>query len=164
MKNSPETLKKRNKLKRKWKETTDINSFKHSIQRKCKSCGEIKPCRWASSFTQTGTPEYRARCDECHNDLSRKRNKINRNRRSLLAKVRRLKRKRKCVDYMGGECVKCGYKKCMRALTFHHLFNKSKEISMMLDSSWLKLKKELDKCELLCFNCHMEAHSHEVYI
>jgi len=26
----------------------------------------------------------------------------------------------------------------------------------MLDWSWERVKAELDKCELVCFNCHME--------
>ncbi len=32
----------------------------------------------------------------------------------------RAKRKQKLVDMLGGECVKCGYDKCLRALEFHH--------------------------------------------
>jgi len=65
MKNSLETLKKRNALKRGWKRKIDLNSFPHKIKKKCKDCGKIKLCRWQHSFTQTGVPEYRAKCDDC---------------------------------------------------------------------------------------------------
>lgn len=31
-------------------------------------------------------------------------------------------------------------------------------VSQMLDRKWSILATELDKCDLLCFNCHMEEH------
>ncbi len=159
MKNSPETLKKRNKLKRKWKLNTDINSFPHEILRVCKDCGKNKLCKWLSSFTQTGKPEYRSRCNDCHSIKEKEWRKNSQKRISENAKARRLKRKQKCIDYLGGKCSQCGYSKCSRALTFHHHGNeKTKEISQMIDWSWSKVKIELNKCTLLCFNCHMEEH------
>ena len=65
MKNSLKTLKKRNELKRYWKKVTDPNSFPHLIKRICKDCKKLKICRWQHSFTQTGKPEYRIRCQGC---------------------------------------------------------------------------------------------------
>lgn len=44
-KNSKETLLKRNKRQREWKEKIDPESFQHIIERKCKACGEIKGCQ-----------------------------------------------------------------------------------------------------------------------
>ena len=67
--------------------------------------------------------------------------------------------KQKCIDYLGGKCSICGYNKSPRALTFHHRSRKDKERNiskMIVNNSFEKIKKELDKCELLCFNCHME--------
>lgn len=55
----------------------------------------------------------------------------------------------------------CGYKKCTRALVFHHLDPKKKEFGLSergLTRSWEKIKLEIDKCVLLCANCHMEIH------
>jgi transposase len=74
---------------------------------------------------------------------------------------RRLNFKKKCVDYKGGFCVSCGYDKDITALEFHHKNPQEKEInpSKMLNKSWDFIKNELDKCILLCSNCHREEHS-----
>lgn len=162
MKNSPETLKKRNKLKRMWKRKIDLNSFPHRIKKICKDCGKLKMCDWLSSFTQTGNPEYKARCRDCHNlYLKRIRNtdkfRLARNKRR---KVVFMERKKWAVSLLGGKCQRCGYKKSLSALTFHHKNPKEKEyqIGQIMDRDQNKIVKELKKCDLLCFNCHMELH------
>jgi hypothetical protein len=72
---------------------------------------------------------------------------------------RRARMKTKAIEYKGGKCEKCGYDKCERALAFHHLDPNEKEYSLSRPSiSWEKMKKELDKCILVCCNCHMEIH------
>jgi len=69
--------------------------------------------------------------------------------------------KRKSVEYLGGKCIKCGYKKCMYALEFNHIQPKEKryEPSRLFQNgiNWGRIKEEIDKCELLCANCHREA-------
>ena len=77
---------------------------------------------------------------------------------SCNANRQRRKRKSMCVEYKGGKCEKCGYSKCLRALGFHHKSRDHKEfgICSMMSMSWARLRRELDKCELLCANCHME--------
>ena len=73
---------------------------------------------------------------------------------------KRIKFKQFCVDYKGGSCIKCGYNKDITALEFHHKNPKDKEIdpSKMMNKSPEFIKNELDKCELLCSNCHREEH------
>ena len=64
------------------------------------------------------------------------------------------------IEIMGGCCKLCGYSKCTAALEFHHIdptqkdftFSKSKNLS------WDKIDKELQKCILVCANCHREIH------
>ena len=64
------------------------------------------------------------------------------------------------IDYKGGKCERCGYDKCMRALEFHHLNPNEKDfgLSRCLTKSIPALKAEVDKCILLCSNCHAEEH------
>jgi len=75
--------------------------------------------------------------------------------------VRRKDLKKRAVVYKGGKCIGCGYNKCKKALTFHHLNPKKKRFNIARASnySWEKLKPELDKCVLLCSNCHIEVHA-----
>jgi hypothetical protein len=162
MKNSPKTLKKRNELKRKWKKEIDPNSFAHKIKKVCKDCKQLKLCEWQSSFTQTGKPEYRARCDKCQKIYLHKiRTSDNYKKlRNIRRKKELLRRKQWAVNYLGGKCKKCNYDKCLSALTFHHKNpdEKEYEIGQMMDWQIDRIIKELKKCDLLCFNCHMELH------
>lgn len=64
------------------------------------------------------------------------------------------------VNYKGGKCEKCGYDRCIASLDFHHLDPNEKEYNLSSIMNWSKerIKKELDKCILLCSNCHREEH------
>ncbi len=68
--------------------------------------------------------------------------------------------KLKAIAYLGGKCRNCGYAKCKDALQFNHLNDKTSDLSKLIvrGFTWNKLVKELDKCELLCANCHAEHH------
>lgn len=69
-------------------------------------------------------------------------------------------RKIKAIEYKGGKCIKCGYDRCITALEFHHLEPNKKDftISKNVNHSFEKIRKELDKCILVCANCHREIH------
>lgn len=69
-------------------------------------------------------------------------------------------KKKQAIKYKGGKCNRCGYNKCDAALHFHHLNSEEKDQHCNLMRSWSldKIKSELDKCELLCANCHAEEH------
>jgi len=74
---------------------------------------------------------------------------------------RRKKIKEKAIEYLGGKCSKCGYSKCSRALEFHHINPEEKDFGLSqkgLTRAWERTRKELDKCILLCSNCHAELH------
>ena len=77
--------------------------------------------------------------------------------------LRRYALKCKLVQMLGGKCKICGYDKCVAALDFHHRDEKTKkfEINMAVNSgySWEDVKKEIEKCDLLCCRCHRELES-----
>lgn len=84
--------------------------------------------------------------------------------------------KDKAIEHLGGGCWRCGYNRCQRNMTFHHLDPKTKDprltrkgkkkngsvvtqsISVIaLSRKWEVLKVEIEKCALLCKNCHGEV-------
>ena len=72
----------------------------------------------------------------------------------------RQRTKLRAIEYKGGKCQRCGYDRCINAMDFHHVDPSQKEIRIGGSTrSWAKLKTELDKCVLLCANCHREFHA-----
>jgi len=80
---------------------------------------------------------------------------------------RRKKVKAMNVEYKGGKCKICGYKKSIEALEFHHIDESKKRFGISgqgLTRSWDSIKQEADKCILLCANCHRELHANKVQL
>jgi hypothetical protein len=111
--------------------------------KKCAKCEEVKIVEMGFN-TQSNGRVY-SWCKECQKENMYK---------------RQVKRKIECVNYKGGKCIVCGYNKYIGSLDFHHLDPNKKEfnIARLKGYSLDKLSKELDKCVLLCKNCHSETH------
>jgi hypothetical protein len=73
----------------------------------------------------------------------------------------RVNRKLECIKYKGGKCQVCGYDKTPWSMCFHHLDPSIKDFTIgnVHLIKWEIVKKELDKCILLCLNCHGEVHA-----
>lgn len=69
------------------------------------------------------------------------------------------KNRREYIKYLGDKCKLCGYHKYDGALEFHHRdpTTKSKTFASIKYWGLAKAKEELDKCDLLCANCHREV-------
>ena len=121
------------------------------------------------SRSETSDYRYCPRCEteklktEFYNRRNGKGNSVYCKRCSNDQTVERQKRfKQQCIEYKGGKCVSCGYKKCNNVLEFHHLDPSKKEFSIAharLTSFNDEVKKELDNCALVCANCHREIHA-----
>ena len=78
-------------------------------------------------------------------------------------KDRGLTRKLSLIKLAGGKCSLCGYNKNLAALAFHHLDSAEKDFKLdmrSLSNRGLKtVLAELDKCILVCHNCHSELHN-----
>lgn len=72
--------------------------------------------------------------------------------------------KLRCIAYKGGKCQRCGFNEHPAALEFHHNDRSKKEfaIAEITKTNFDKnpeIKLELDKCSLLCANCHRIVHA-----
>jgi len=70
-------------------------------------------------------------------------------------------RKKWAINYLGGVCIDCKQPYHPAVYQFHHIDPQTKDFSW--DKGRLRslssVKKELDKCVLLCANCHAIRHS-----
>lgn len=68
--------------------------------------------------------------------------------------------KLQCIAYKGGKCQFCGYNKYYGSLAFHHTNPSQKDFGISDGRCYNleKIKPELDKCILVCNNCHGEIH------
>jgi len=103
---------------------------------------------------------YRSHAKFCSKKC-RRRGDTGRNQRIINAtKKKRKKLKELSIEYKGGKCVICGYNRCHRALKFHHIDPAVKDFEVSrAGKSWASIKSELDKCILVCGNCHDEIHA-----
>ena len=112
----------------------------------CRVCGEEKSLEDFSIHPKSKYGRTN-RCKSCTN-------KYKRGRKDRMYK--------KIADYIGGyKCSRCGIERdTMTIFDFHHLdpTTKDRQISAMIDNSWEDVKSELDKCVILCANCHREVH------
>jgi len=77
-------------------------------------------------------------------------------------KKRRKTLREKAIQQKGSACYFCGYNREVSALEFHHLDETTKEFGLSargLTRSWNNILQELDKCLLVCANCHRELHA-----
>lgn len=114
------------------------NVYKKPIPNKGKVC-EVHN----EEYTETNAGRYI--CKKCQVE------RVTKSRQAL---------KLKAIAYKGGCCVKCSYDKCVSALEFHHENPEVKEFGICETNikDWDLVKEELDKCILVCSNCHREIH------
>lgn len=100
-------------------------------------------------------------CENCHREKHREKQIAN----SYKKQRDKINNKRgKLLDILGGKCSKCGYDKNISALDFHHVGNKKYRLSLREMASAIPMEElieEVNKCIILCANCHLEEHQKE---
>ena len=76
-------------------------------------------------------------------------------------KARGYSNKWKALEYKGGKCQTCGENR-PATLCFHHRDPSEKSFNLdgrtFANRKWEFVKEEVDKCDLLCHNCHHMLH------
>jgi hypothetical protein len=130
-------------------------------EKKCHKCGIIKDIRGFPIRSKVkGT--FGPYCKECHRKYNREyhKNKTIECKKEKVKKQRlRLYNRREWLyDYLyGRSCKDCGEDNIV-VLQFHHIKNKSINVTEALIRGYSKdnIKKEIEKCEVLCANCHIK--------
>lgn len=101
-------------------------------------------------------------CKKCNAIKHNKWMKDNRNKLNIWRRNDFKNKQQKLADYIGGiKCVKCGFSHTSFApFDFHHVNPETKDISISdaINRKWERLIEEVDKCILLCSNCHRIEH------
>lgn len=121
-----------------------FNCHRTTIAKKIKRFGiEREKRKTVCLICKNATSSRRKRCDTCN------------------TKIRRYRAKKAGVEYLGNKCKRCGWSGNLAGFDFHHLSDKDFNVNAvkMANTKWEEIKKELDKCELLCALCHRIEHS-----
>ena len=109
-----------------------------------------------------------ARCSVCYKEIRKK--NYEKNKSYYLKKNVRLKKQNKewYVEYKKNKsCVVCGESESV-CLDFHHLNGDDKDflVSKMQYSTYSKetIMKEMEKCVILCSNCHRKVHANIIIL
>lgn len=131
-----------------------------------KSAGSVRHWLRKYNLTTYKEPKYSTNCKFCGVILTDENTYGSKKRwscKSCANKYRTEKfvdTKLKLVEMKGGKCKCCGFDKHYSALDFHHLDPSQKEFNLSVtNNGWNKLLKEVDKCVLLCSNCHRMIHA-----
>ena len=137
--------------------------------RSCTECLLVKPITefpksgggGRNGLDLNGNPYRRHQCKPCHWSLKKKLPS------GRIGKAKKLKEyKSKC------KCAVCGYSKETRGKKFstavlnfhHHNSDKLENVGNMIKRyGWNTILKEIKKCIVICFNCHMELHNNKVH-
>ncbi len=113
--------------------------------KKCSKCGKIKPFEefHKNGFKKDGTQKYRSYCKECANKIE----------------IERYHNKQKMINEHKDKCLKCG-EDSASVLHFNHINPEETEftISQVTIGSPERILNEIEKCVVLCSNCHRAFH------
>jgi hypothetical protein len=125
--------------------------FHHVIGEKEKTISEMSRSRLSTLMAET--EKCIVLCKNCHNTVH-----------FYESKTKYAELKKKMLELKGGVfCSKCEYKENISSLDFHHREKETKDFNLSNAYAFLttkldKIIEELDKCDILCRNCHATEH------
>lgn len=127
-----------------------------------KICSTCKQSKAYSAFhkLKTSSDGYTRRCKECQKATNARHYTTNKSAYLSSANRNRLKTTaayQKFKDTL--VCVRCGESRSW-CLSFHHTDPSKKDlnVSALISHSWNKIQEEIEKCIVLCHNCHADEH------
>ncbi len=111
----------------------------------CSKCNRELPLSMyhKNGFDRKGKQKYRGYCKDCANKIEKE----------------RYKKKKDYINNQKNQCAKCGENRTY-VLEYHHKDPSQKDftIGAAKKGSLALIQDEIDKCVVLCANCHREFH------
>ena len=125
----------------------------------CNKCGILKTVSSYNKNKQCSLGVV-GTCKSCENERVTQWYRDNRSRRQDAANKRNRERKKLMAKHFGGCCKDCGVSYPQYVYEFHHTDPKQKDVNPSKALSWSeeRMWKELNKCVMLCSNCHKIRH------
>ena len=129
-------------------------AIREDTEKQCNICNEIKPLSefYSNGYSTTGKVKYKPACRTCENHK-----RISGFYSYIIEYLSITNREYKCT--------RCGYTNIFGSLDFHHKNPTEKEFAlsnadktMSFDRFMQEVAPEIDKCEILCPNCHRLEH------
>ncbi len=124
-------------------------------KQRCRKCLQVKLlAEFDRSAKANGREGHNRWCKQC---------------KSTYQTARIQERRAYWIPLAGGCCQHCGYNRYSVSLDFHHVSGDDKEWSpgrLMISRprESVEVRAELDKCSLLCCNCHQAIHRGELVL
>lgn len=115
---------------------------------KKKSCSKCKKVKSTKEFYSHGKKENMrlySHCKSCFN---------------LKCILRWKQKKLHAIKKLGNKCADCNQSYHPNVYDFHHLYDKDYNWTKLRLRSQQSIDNELNKCVLLCANCHRLRHAH----
>ena len=132
-----------------------------NTKKKCHKCGKHKSL---GEFAKNKTrPDgLQGTCKTCKKTYNKKHYQDNKNAYKSRAAQRRIDIRRWMLSVKETLCCNRCPENHIACLQFHHIDPSQKEmgIAQMVNQCWSvgKIQSEMDKCEVLCANCHAKEH------
>ena len=133
----------------------DDRLFPVAAEKRCSKCDEVKPLDEFNRLSKAadGRQSYCRDCNKAYHYAN-----WDRHMSQIRARVRRRRRENQAqlMDYLGAHpCVDCG--ECdLVVLEFDHVRDKHRNVSYLVQqpAEWRRIADEIEKCEVVCANCH----------
>lgn len=134
-----------------------------------KKCSRCKLEIWLKFFNKNKSRSdwYSTCCKECNKTYLRNYYRTNtQQRKSDVTERKKEIKKRYCELLSNASCKICWYNKSIAALDFHHTSDDKVANVCSMVANWLSKKTiliEIEKCDILCSNCHRELTAKEFW-
>lgn len=124
----------------------------------CTKCNQTKP---EDEFSWNGSKRRHSNCKKCRSSYYQQYGKTEKEKKRLAEKSRARKRGARLfvIEQKSNPCVDCGVQYPFYVMQFDHLGeNKKFNVAWMVSHGYTQeaIQEEIDKCELVCANCHAE--------